>query len=188
MYKRLLLTPLISDRHIRWGLRIWPIRLLYLPVWSWTVLKILCITCMLRFLSKLSAIITPNGPRAKSYCIKRVFNAVYDAIKLQFFLHRTSNRINNTGWASKKRGRFIALTLGGLAEQLTSLSILTTFILLLKARHCRACMYHLESAMIPIVNPATAAAPPAIAPAVSQLSCVVPFIHVLVWTSRPWSS
>ncbi|EHC45950.1 hypothetical protein LTSEHVI_4625 [Salmonella enterica subsp. enterica serovar Hvittingfoss str. A4-620] len=29
------------------------------------------------------------------------------------------------------------LTFGGQAEQITSLSILTTFILLLKARHCR---------------------------------------------------
>lgn len=36
-----------------------------------TGLKILMYyVCMLRFSSKLSAIITPNGPRSKSYCIK----------------------------------------------------------------------------------------------------------------------
>lgn len=42
-------------------------------------------------------------------------------------------------------------------------------------------------ATIPNVRPATAAAP-AIAPAVSQLSSVVPFIQVLVWTKRPCES
>ena len=39
---------------------------------------------------------------------------------------------------------------------------------------------YLVSATIPSVRPARAAAPPAIAPAVSQLSCVVPFMQVLV--------
>src|SRR5471030_1595714 len=55
-------------------------------------------------------------------------------------------------------------------------------------RFCDIRDNYLVSATIPSVTAATAATPPATAPAVSQLSCVVPFMQVLVWTRRPSES